>query len=221
MMNKGLEIIEAMRLFDLPESKIDAVVHPESVVHSMVEFFDNTVMAMMSVPDMRIPISRALGVAYSEYETTEKNRKNRGIEARRKGVVTREKGGIETFGTDSGFMRVKNPSSSLDLVKTASLTFFPPDLKRFPCLKIAREAAAAGGIMTAALSAANECAANDFLDGKIGFTDIAPRISAVLDLTKNFSPKSIGEILEGERNAKRIYGELGRRSPQTGNAVRT
>jgi 1-deoxy-D-xylulose-5-phosphate reductoisomerase len=200
MMNKGLEIIEAMRLFGLPESKIDVVVHPESVVHSMVEFFDNTVMAMMSVPDMRIPISRALGIAYSECETAKKSRESRGAEART--------GGFYSYGSGRGFARIKNPASSLDLIKTASLTFFPPDLQRFPCLKIAREAAAAGGIMPAALNAANERAVDDFLDGRIGFTDVAPRISAVLERTKTLSPQSVGEIFEAEREAKRIYGEL-------------
>jgi 1-deoxy-D-xylulose 5-phosphate reductoisomerase len=246
MMNKGLEIIEAMRLFDLPESKIDVVVHPESVVHSMAEFSDNTVMAMMSVPDMRIPISRALGIAYSEYGEAEKSLEKGGIEApknslserEKDGIKTHKKGGIEPRRRDGfsyekygikapekelfsyenhgvkiseksgGFTRIKNSASALDLIKTASLTFFPPDLKRFPCLKIAREAAAAGGIMPTTLSAANECAAKDFLDGRIGFTDVAPRIATVLDMTKNFSPKSIDEVLEGENTAKKLYEKL-------------
>ncbi|MDR2091149.1 MAG: 1-deoxy-D-xylulose-5-phosphate reductoisomerase [Clostridiales bacterium] len=255
MMNKGLEIIEAMRLFGLPESKIDVAVHPESVVHSLVEFFDNTVMAMMSVPDMRIPISRALGVAYAEnmrknrraelQRNGEKTVENCGSEFQKSGEKTIGNGGIDPrktcgAGLENGEaecrksaekaagnggiepreidgvnrpenrafgMRIKNSASALDLIKMSSLTFLPPDLTRFPCLKIARDAAAADGIMPAVLNAANECAAEDFLNGRIRFTDIAPRISAVLERTENLSPGSIEDVLEAEKEAKRRYFE--------------
>ncbi|MDR3263245.1 MAG: 1-deoxy-D-xylulose-5-phosphate reductoisomerase [Clostridiales bacterium] len=168
MMNKGMEIIEAAHLFGMPESKIDVVVHPESVVHSMVEYSDNAVIAMLSVPDMRVSISRALGI--------------------------------------NGLL--KNDAGSLDLVKLKKLTFEEPDTDKFPCLDLARQALRAGGIIPAAMNAANEIAVDEFLSGKAGFNDIPIRISRVLQKTVNFEPKSIEDISEADRRARELYAAL-------------
>ncbi|MDR2047324.1 MAG: 1-deoxy-D-xylulose-5-phosphate reductoisomerase [Clostridiales bacterium] len=234
LMNKGLEIIEAMRLFDMPEHKIDVLIHPESIVHSMVEFCDNTTMAMMSVPDMRIPVSRALGrclEAYNErFARKEKEERSGGARAAFPDIYG---GGLPANPSntlDSGYVgeravnsrnfsdsernvgRLPNPSSALNLTATGALTFFEPDTERFPCLRIARDAARADGIMPAVLNAANELAAADFLEGRIGFTDIAERIESVLDGTENYEPKSIYDILDAGAEAARLYGELDRKT---------
>lgn len=170
MMNKGLEIIEAACLFGLEGREIDVVVHPESVIHAIVGFTDNTSVAALSLPDMRIPISRALGAIVGK--------------------------------------RLENDSKPLDLPGLKGLTFEPSNEKRFPCLAVAREALLAGGIMPAAMSAADELAVSEFLDGAIGFTDIPVKIARVLDRTKNFEPKSVGDINEADRAARELYKKL-------------
>ncbi|NIM04615.1 MAG: 1-deoxy-D-xylulose-5-phosphate reductoisomerase, partial [Armatimonadetes bacterium] len=135
LMNKGLEIIEAHRLFDIGIDDIEVIIHPQSIVHSMVEFVDGAVLAHLAHPDMRIPIQFALG--YPE--------------------------------------RLARTWSSVDLLKAGGLSFLPPNLERFPCLRLAREAAEAGGTATAVMNAANEVAVTRFLAGKIRLTDI-PRL---------------------------------------------
>ncbi len=141
LMNKGLEIIEARWLFDIQQQKIDVVIHPQSIIHSMVETSDGSVMAQLSHPDMRHPILYAL----------------------------------------SGGHHWVAPLPILDLTETGSLTFFPPDMKRFPCLKLARDALDAGGTMTAVLNAANEIAVDAFCARKIGFMDIPAVIRTAMD----------------------------------------
>lgn len=132
LMNKGLEVIEAKWLFDVEKEQIHPVIHPESIVHSAVEFNDGAVIAQMGEPDMKLPIMYAL-----EYP--------------------------ERIYSGAGF---------LDLAKHGKLTFFEPDIERFPCLRLAYDALELGGNAPCALNAANEVAVEKFLCGKIGFCDI-------------------------------------------------
>ncbi len=140
LMNKGLEVIEAMWLFDCTVDDITVLIHPQSIVHSMVEFVDGSVIAQMGIPDMRVPISYAL--SYPN--------------------------------------RMELDLPSLDLFTTGPLTFEPPNLDRFPCLRYAFEAARRGGTATTALNAANEIAVDAFLNGRIGFTMIPTVVGEVL-----------------------------------------
>ena len=141
LMNKGLEVIEARWLFDLPSDQVQVVVHPQSIIHSMVEYVDGSVIAQLGVADMGIPILYALN--YPD--------------------------------------RLPWPGERLDLTKTGPLTFEEPDVDRFPCLAFARQALAAAGCAPAILNAANEVAVGAFLEGRIGYTQIAELIAAALD----------------------------------------
>lgn len=140
MMNKGLELIEACWLFDTEPSRIQVVIHPQSIVHSLVEYVDGSVLAQLGNPDMRTPIAHALACPE----------------------------------------RIASGVPPLDLFAVARLDFEPPDERRFPCLRLALEAAASGGSSPAALNAANEVAVAAFLDGRIRFTEIAAVNEAVL-----------------------------------------
>ena len=141
LMNKGLELIEACWLFGVGPSVVDVVVHPQSVVHSMVEYTDGSVLAQLGNPDMRTPIAHAMGWPD----------------------------------------RIESGVKSLDLVEVGRLDFETPDLERFPCLRLAREAAEAGGTAPAVLNAANEVAVAAFLEGRLNFTGIAGVIDSVLN----------------------------------------
>jgi 1-deoxy-D-xylulose-5-phosphate reductoisomerase len=141
MMNKGLELIEAHHLFGLPEAQIEIVVHPQSVVHSLVAYADGSVLAQLGSPDMRTPIAYAL--AWPK--------------------------------------RIPTPAKRLDLAAIGALTFEAPDPVRFPALRLARAALGAGGTAPAVLNAANEVAVGAFLDGRIGFLDIAATVERTLD----------------------------------------
>ncbi|HEY2483006.1 MAG TPA: 1-deoxy-D-xylulose-5-phosphate reductoisomerase [Caulobacteraceae bacterium] len=140
MMNKGLETIEAAYLFDMPPGKIDVVIHPQSMIHSLVEYADGSTLAQLGPPDMRAPIACAW--AWPE--------------------------------------RVAWDAPALDLAAIGSLTFERPDHKRFPALTIARGALLTGGGAPAAMNAANEVAVGAFLDGAIGFLDIARTVEETL-----------------------------------------
>jgi len=140
LMNKGLELIEASLLFGMPENRIDVVIHPESIIHSLVSYCDGSVLAQMGAPDMRVPISYAL--AWPD--------------------------------------RAPVSAQRLDLTAMGDLTFETPDLERFPALRLAREALRAGGAAPAILNAANESAVESFLDGEIGFLEIAAAVEEVL-----------------------------------------
>jgi 1-deoxy-D-xylulose-5-phosphate reductoisomerase len=140
MMNKALELIEARWLFGLPASKLAVVVHPQSIVHSLVEFVDGAVIAQLSPPDMRLPIQYAL--LYPD--------------------------------------RVAGPARRLDFSETLRLDFEPPDLERFPAVRLGLEAAARGGTAGAVLNAANEEAVRGFLEGAMRFPDIAEVCGRVL-----------------------------------------
>jgi 1-deoxy-D-xylulose-5-phosphate reductoisomerase len=141
LFNKGLEVIEAHWLFALPYERIAVVVHPQSVIHSMVEFRDGSVKAQLGRPDMRLPIQYALG--YPE--------------------------------------RLSARYTSIDWASAGSLVFAPADEERFPCLRLAREAGAAGGTYPAVLAAADEVAVAFFLEERIAFPDIARLIAGALE----------------------------------------
>ncbi len=141
MMNKGLELIEASYLFDRPADDIDVVIHPQSIIHSMVEYVDGSVLAQMGSPDMRTPIAYAL--AWPD--------------------------------------RMAAPVERLDLAAISQLSFFRPDVARFPALRLAREALLAGGMAPNILNAANEVAVAAFLNRQIRFTDIISVVERVLE----------------------------------------
>ena len=160
MMNKGLEIIEACRLFGVDESVVDVLIHPEAIVHSMVAFPDGSVLAQMSEPDMRLPIQYAL--SYPE--------------------------------------RFASSVKTLDLSRLGHLTFQKPDVKKFPCLALARAAIRKGGTAPAVLGAADEQAVRAYLDNKIRFTDIPRIIENVLSRAKVGERRShsLAAVLEAE-----------------------
>jgi 1-deoxy-D-xylulose-5-phosphate reductoisomerase len=181
MMNKGFEVIEACRLFHLPPSRVQVTVHPQSTVHSLVEFVDGSILAQISVTDMRLPILYAL--AYPE----------------------RPKSGL-TF----------------DLKSLSQLDFSPPDYERFPCLRLAYEAAESGQSACIALNAADEIAVAAFLDGKIPFMGIPRTIESVLKKTIPAQPSSIKDVLEADRAARVLAREvLAREFPARETAART
>jgi 1-deoxy-D-xylulose-5-phosphate reductoisomerase len=161
MLNKGLEVIEACRLFDVPPSQVRVTVHPQSTVHSLVEYVDGSILAQISVTDMRLPILYAL--AYPE-----------------------------------------RPASTLtfDLAKLSHLDFEPPDLERFPCLRLAFEAAEKGGAHCIALNAADEVAVEAFLERRIPFMGIPRTIERVLAATSEAHPATIAEVLAHDRQAR-------------------
>ena len=161
LMNKGFEVIEAVRLFNTPPSRTRVVVHPQSTVHSMVEFVDGSILAQVSVTDMRLPILYALTWP-------------------------------ERITSDLRF----------DVLSLKHLDFCPPDLDKFPCLRLAYEAVEAGGAKTVALNAADEVAVAAFLDGKIGFLGIPETIQAVLNETSAHKPESIYEVLDMDLEAR-------------------
>jgi 1-deoxy-D-xylulose-5-phosphate reductoisomerase len=168
MMNKGLEIIEAGWLFGLPETAIDVLIHPQSIVHSMVEYRDGSVIAQMGVPDMRLPIAYALSYP---------NRLTRNEEA-------------------------------LDLRKVGALTFLQPDPARFPALRLAYEAAEAGGTMPAVLNGANETAVTAFIAEQIRFNRIISVVQEVLSRHRGQADPGIDAILAADRWAREEAGNI-------------
>ncbi|HPE80909.1 MAG: 1-deoxy-D-xylulose-5-phosphate reductoisomerase [Chromatiaceae bacterium] len=171
MMNKGLEVIEARWLFDAHPEQIRVVVHPQSVIHSMVQYVDGSVLAQLGNPDMRTPIAHAL--AWPE----------------------RHSSGV----------------AMLDLFEIARLDFEPPDLVRFPCLRLAFEAVMAGGTAPAVLNAANEVAVARFLDGELGFTGIAEVVERTLDSVDIGAADSLDELLAVDARARGIAEQQLRR----------
>lgn len=169
MLNKGLEIIEACRLFDLPPSAVKVTVHPQSTVHSLVEYVDGSILAQISVTDMRLPILYALSYP-------------------------------ERVASDLTF----------DMAALSGLTFEQPDFERFPCLRLAYEAAEAGGAHTIALNASDEVAVASFLEGRISFLAIPRTIEQVLEATPAVHPQTIAEVLqldeEARMTAQRVIG---------------
>jgi 1-deoxy-D-xylulose-5-phosphate reductoisomerase len=165
MMNKGFEVIEACRLFSLPPAQVRVSIHPQSTVHSMVEYIDGSILAQISVTDMRLPILYAL--AYPER-----------IDA--------------------------TPAAGLqfDLAALSRLDFSAPNLDRFPCLRLAYEAAETGGEACIALNAADEIAVAAFLEGRIPFLGIPRTIEQVLQQTSGRRPSSIQDVLDADLRAR-------------------
>jgi 1-deoxy-D-xylulose-5-phosphate reductoisomerase len=167
MLNKGLEIIEACRLFDVLPRQVRVTVHPQSTVHSLVEYVDGSILAQISVTDMRLPILYAL--AYPE-----------------------------------------RPASTLtfDLAALSHLEFEQPDFERFPCLRLAFEAAEKGGAHCIALNAADEVAVEAFLERRIPFTGIPRTIEKVLASTVEAHPATIAGVLAADREARQAARAL-------------
>jgi len=166
LMNKGFEVIEACRLFHIPPAKVEVIVHPQSTIHSMVEFVDGSILAQFSVTDMRLPILYALTYP-------------------------------ERIESDMRFP-VKN---------LRHLDFSPPDMSKFSCLRLAYEAAEAGGAKTVALNAADEVAVAAFLQGNIAFDEIPRVIEEAVSATNSGKLGSIQEVLQADAEARRYAEE--------------
>lgn len=164
MMNKGLELIEACWLFDATPAQIEVVVHPQSVIHSLVDYVDGSVLAQLGNPDMRTPITHAL--AWPE--------------------------------------RIDSGVAPLDLFAIARLDFQAPDEQRFPCLRLAREAAQAGGTAPAMLNAVNEVAVAAFLERRIRFPEIARMIEDVLHTEPALAVESLDAVLAADGRAREL-----------------
>ena len=168
MMNKGLEVIEASWLFDTSVESIEVVVHPQSVIHSMVQYVDGSVLAQLGNPDMRTPIAH--GLAWPN--------------------------------------RISSEVADLDLFDIAQLDFERPDWDRFPCLKLAYNAALAGGDAPTVLNAANEIAVQAFLDRKIGFTQVAQIVEKTLSQFSFTEPDSLEAVQHSDARARAISSSL-------------
>jgi 1-deoxy-D-xylulose-5-phosphate reductoisomerase len=167
LMNKGFEVIEACRLFQVPASQVQVIVHPQSTIHSMVEFVDGSLLAQFSVTDMRLPILYAL--TYPE----------------------------------------RVPSSlRFPVMDLRHLDFCPPDMAKFPCLRLAYEAAEAGGTKTIALNAADEVAVAAFLEDRIGFNEIPQIIEEVLTATPASRLESIHTVLARDTEARQLAEDV-------------
>ncbi|TPW16620.1 MAG: 1-deoxy-D-xylulose 5-phosphate reductoisomerase [Halothiobacillaceae bacterium] len=172
MMNKGLEVIEACWLFNVSPRDVQVVVHSQSVVHSLVEYIDGSVLAQLGSPDMRTPIAHSL--AWPE--------------------------------------RIEAGVKSLDLFEVARLDFEPPDLQRFPCLRLAYEAITCGGTATAILNAANEVAVEAFLARRLKFTAIPVVIESTLQALASEAARSIEVVLAADQQARaRAWHEVSER----------
>jgi len=163
MMNKGLELIEACWLFDARPQQVEVVIHPQSVIHSMVDYVDGSVLAQLGNPDMRTPIAHAL--AWPE--------------------------------------RIDSGVSALDLLQVGRLDFQTPDDLRFPCLRLARQAAEISGTAPAMLNAANEVAVDAFLNRRIRFTEIASIIDDVLNREAAVPTACLEDVLAADRQARK------------------
>ncbi len=155
MMNKGLEVIEAHWLFGMGAEQINVVIHPQSIIHSLVNYVDGSSLAQLGHADMRVPIAHAL--AYPE--------------------------------------RIASGVGLLDLAKQGVLEFYPPDLEKFVCLRLAFDALKSGGAAPIVLNAANECAVEAFLAGKLAFLDIARVNEAALNALNFSAPTDVDEVM--------------------------
>jgi 1-deoxy-D-xylulose-5-phosphate reductoisomerase len=167
LMNKGLEVMEAHHLFGTPYERIDVVVHPQSLVHGLVQLADGAMLAHLGPPDMRVAISYAL----------------------------------------HGGESVPLPIAPLDLTAVRALTFEPVDLEAFPCLRLALEAARAGGTAPCVLNAANEVAVHAFLAGRLRFLEIPAVIARVLDELPGESVEAFESLYDADRQARELAEE--------------
>jgi len=171
MMNKGLELIEACWLFDAKPAQVEVVIHPQSVIHSLVDYVDGSVLAQLGNPDMRTPIANAL--AWPE--------------------------------------RIDSGVPPLDLFAVARLDFQAPDEERFPCLRLARQAAEAGNSAPAMLNAANEVAVAAFLERRIRYPEIASIIEEVLSLEPVVTVDELSAVFAADAKARALAEQwLGR-----------
>ncbi len=168
MMNKGLEIMEAAWLFNIPVEKIEVVVHPQSIVHSMVQFTDGSIKAQLGYPDMRVPIQYAL--SYPN--------------------------------------RIDLDTKRISFPELKQLTFFSPDLEKFPCLRIAYDSFKKGGNIPCAMNAANEVAVASFLRGEIKFTQIPLVIEKTLEKCNFVASPSVEDIFSTDRQSKERAQEV-------------
>lgn len=162
MVNKALEIIEARWLFHVSPSQIEVMIHPQSIIHSMVEFVDGSIKAQLSVPDMRVPIAYALSCP-----------------------------GRQTL-----------PFGSLDLTQSYQLELIPPDMERFPVLKLARQVLETGGTAPTVFNGADEIAVQAFLQKKIGFTQILECVEEALNRHQTIRQPDLEQILDSDREAR-------------------
>ena len=176
LMNKGLEVMEAHWLFGVPVDRIEVILHPESLVHSMVEFHDGNMLAQLSEPDMRFAIQYALT------------------------WPDRLEGGLQ----------------GLDLARVGALHFSRPDEKRFPCLRLARRAAATGGTLPAVLNAANEVAVQEFLEGRIRFPGIWLTVESVMDKHTAIPEATLRDVVEADDWARKAAMETVRQYTEKG-----
>ena len=167
MMNKGLELIEACWLFDARPDQVEVVIHPQSVIHSLVDYVDGSVLAQLGNPDMRTPIANALAWP----------------------------------------ARVDSGVAPLDLFRIGQLDFQAPDEERFPCLRLARQAAEAGGSAPAMLNAANEVAVAAFLNGRIRYLEIAGIIEEVLDHEPVTAVEGLDAVFAADAKARLLAGQ--------------
>ena len=168
MMNKALEVIEARWLFDMPAEKIDVLIHPQSVIHSMVEYADGAVMAQLGTPDMRLPILYAM--SWPE--------------------------------------RLPTGGKRLDFTQMNALTFEQPDYNRFPGLKLAYDALAVGGSMSAVLNGANEVAVDAFLHERIPFGAIARLVEETMQAVTVMTHPTLEQVFECDRAARQKAAAL-------------
>src|ERR1017187_9944608 len=179
LMNKGFEVIEACRLFHIPPDRVQVIVHPQSTIHSMVEFVDGSLLAQISVTDMRLPILYALTYP-------------------------------DRIPSDLRF----------PVMNLRHLDFCPPDMVKFPCLRLAYEAAAAGGTKTIALNAADEIAVAAFLEEQIAFDDIPRIIEDVITATPPRNLESIQEVLAFDTEARLMASKIVKRRSRSGSPIR-
>ena len=168
LMNKGLELIEAYHLFQLPDERIDIVIHPQSIIHGLVTYCDGSVLAHLGSPDMRTPIAYVLGWPG----------------------------------------RATAPTKRLDLAEIGRLTFEAPDERRFPALRLAREALRRGGGSPTVLNAANETAVHAFLEGRIGFLDIAATVEGTLERIPAVKLDSLEDVYNLDEAARALAAKL-------------
>ncbi|MBJ6121181.1 1-deoxy-D-xylulose-5-phosphate reductoisomerase [Sphingomonas mollis] len=167
MMNKGLELIEAARLFPVHPDRIEIVIHPQSVIHSAVDYVDGSMLAQLGPSDMRVPIAHCLAWPH----------------------------------------RMATPMAPLDLIALGRLDFAAPDPVRFPALRLAREALAAGGARPAILNAANEIAVAAFLARRIGFLEIAAIVEHTLERYDPPAPETLDAVIAVDAEARILAGE--------------
>ena len=179
LMNKGFEVIEACRLFQVPPKRVQVIVHPQSTIHSLVEFVDGSILAQISVTDMRLPILYALTYP-------------------------------ERIASDLRF----------SINNLRHLDFCPPDMAKFPCLRIAYEAAEAGGAKTIALNAADEVAVAAFLERHIGFEEIPRIIEEVMAATPARHLESIQQVLILDAEARLLAREMVQKQSRKGLPIR-